>query len=163
MKLDRFDLSYESRKQWGHLCPEDVWRNIEVGKLNGLLPSDLLAKSNSVFVMCSGSPQATAYVANLNRVDFSDQAIDQEPYIIIFDHVQSTASGGFVHHGNWDRRTIKPGAGFFDAVSASGIQAHYPLAEIPTSSSGYMKDLQVSSQKDAFWNAFSLLRESNKS
>jgi hypothetical protein len=111
--------------------------------------------------MASGSPQASVFVTNLNRVDIPDSAVDQQPYIITFSHNDSTASGGFVHHGDWAGRTDKPGRSFFDAISASGIQAYYPLKEMPITASGCLADLEVDSQKEAFWKALSLLEESN--
>ena len=125
-----------------------------------ILPEGLLSKTNSVFAMASGSPSATVFMANLNRVDTSASAIDQEPYIVVFDHDDSAASGGFVHHGPWEGRTTSPDEGFFAAITASGIQAHYPLQEMPTASSGNIDDLCVDSQGAAWWTALSSLQRS---
>ena len=162
MKFSRNDPSYEAYDTWKSICSEGVWKEIEPGMLSGLIPSGLLDKTNSVFVMASGSPQVSAFVANLNRVDMSSSAIDQEPYIAVFDHSASTASGGFVHHGNWHGRTTNPDKDFFDAITASGIQAYYPLEEMPTTGSGLIEDLKADSQKQAFWNAFTQLKNTNK-
>lgn len=162
MKFRRYDPSYESYDTWKSICSEGAWKKIEPNVLSGLIPSGLLNKTNGVLVMASGSPQASAFVANLNRVDMSASAIDQEPYIAVFDHSASTASGGFVHHGNWRGRTTKPNKDFFDAIAASGIQAYYPIDEMPTGGSGLIEDLKVDSQKQAFWNTFSQLKNTNK-
>jgi hypothetical protein len=86
--------------------------------------------------MASASANVSVFVANINRVDKPASALDQEPFIAVFDHSAYAASGGFVHHGDWPRRTTLPGKQFFDGISASGIQAYYPLAEMPTASSG---------------------------
>jgi hypothetical protein len=94
-------------------------------------------------------------------VDIPASAVDQEPYILAFDHSASSASGGFVHHGNWTGRTTLPGEEFFNAIAASGIQAHYPLQAMPTAGSGQIDDLTVDSQKQAFWIALSALRNEN--
>jgi hypothetical protein len=74
--------------------------------------------------MCSGSPYTSTFIANLHRVDAPAKTIDQEPYIVAFDHAASTASAGFVHHGEWQRRTTLPDQAFFDAIAASGTQAY---------------------------------------
>ena len=161
MKFARYDLPYDSYSRWKDTCPEGTWRTITPSALEGLFPEDLLSKTNSLLVMASGSLQASVFVANLNRVDIPDSAIDQQPYIVAFSHSSSTASGGFVHHGDWVGRTDRPGRGFFDAISASGIQAYYPLQEMPNAASGYLADLRVDSQKEAFWKALSLLEESS--
>lgn len=112
--------------------------------------------------MASGSLPASVFVANLNRVDKPASAIYQEPYILAFDHSASAANGGFVHHGDWQGRTTHPDEGFFAAIAASGIQAHYPLQEMPTAGSGYIDDVAVDSQKAAFWTALSALRNDDE-
>jgi hypothetical protein len=151
MKFSRYDRPYEEHDQWNALCRAGTWRVASPKELEGLLPQSLLNKANSILLLASASKDATAYVANINRVDFPASAIDQEPYILAFDHSASTANGGFIHHGDWTGRTHEPGKQFFDAVSASGIQAHYPLQEMPPSGSGQLDDLKVSSHKAAFW------------
>ena len=162
IKFSRYDPPYDSYARWNGVCLEGVWKKVKPSLLNSLIPSGLLNKTNSVFVMASASSQVSAFVANLNRVDMPANAVDQEPYIAVFDHSASTASGGFVHHGNWRGRTSKPDEGFFKAIAASGIQAYYPLEEMPAAASGYIEDLKVDSQNQAFWNAFSLLKETNE-
>jgi hypothetical protein len=112
--------------------------------------------------MSSGNPSVSVFVANINRVDMPASAVDQQPYIIAFDHVASAASGGFLHHGNWLNRTDYPGRGFFDLISASGITTYYPLSEMPTAASGLLDDLKTDSQRAAFWNTFSALQESGE-
>jgi hypothetical protein len=162
MKFSRYDRPYDEYAKWQRICSEGTWATTEPSAFSGLIPDSLLSKTNSVFVMASGSPLASVFVANLNRVDKPPSAIDQEPYILAFDHSASAASGGFVHHGNWQSRTTFPGKGFFDAIAASGIRAHYPLQEMPTTASGYINDLAVDSQKAAFWTALSALRNDDE-
>ena len=157
MKFTRYDLPYDSYNKWKETCPEGSYRTVAPDLLENLLPHDLLSKTNSVVVMASGSPHASAFVANLNRVDVPDHAVDQQPYIVTYSHDDSSASGGFIHHGNWPGRTERPGKQFFDGISASGIQAFYPLSQMPISASGNLADLEVDSQKEAFWNSLSLL------
>ena len=162
MKFSRDDTTYDSYSRWKRISEEGTWHIVPPSKLSGLIPDDLLNKANSVMIMSSASPQGSVFVANINRVDRPASAIDQEPYSAVFDHGASTASGGFVHHGNWTGRTDKPGPGFFSAIAASGIDVYYPLKEMPTSGSGLLKELRVDSQIKAFWNSLSALKNEYK-
>jgi len=162
MEFSRHDPTYGAYDSWRNLCQEGIWKTVAPSTLNGLIPDSLLSKANSVLVMASGSLLVSVFVTNINRLDAPASAIDQEPYIAAFDHSASAASGGFVHHGQWLNRTTRPDKSFFDAIAASGIQAYYPLAEMPTVASGHLGDLKIDSQNAAFWAAFSSLRGSSK-
>ncbi len=159
MRFSEYHVSYDLYETWKEICPEGRWRTAEPALLDGLIPSDLLNKTNSVFVMGSASAHGSVFLANLNRVDMAGSAIDQQPFVVAFNHAGSTATGGFVHHGDWPGRTTKPGEDFFKATAASGIQAYYPLEEMPTAASGKLEDLKVASQNEAWWNTLSLLRD----
>ena len=108
MKFSRYDPHYSSYQRWKDICPEGTWRtDVEPDSLYGFIPDDLLRKANSVFVLSSASPEATAFIANLNRVDMPAKELDQHPYIAVFGHKDCSASGGFVDHGHWCGRTTK--------------------------------------------------------
>ena len=153
IRFSRMDPSFTSYADWNARCPEGIWRVVPPDEVRGLLPSGPpLEKCNRVFIMASGSPQVSAFMVNLHRVDFPDKAVDQEPFVVVFDHETCSASGGIVHHGNWKGRTEYPDEGFFAALAASGIQAYFPLKEVPTAGSGRIEDLPVdSSQLSAYW------------
>ncbi len=161
MKVSRWDPpSYSAYEEWKTICPEMTYRRAEPDEFCGLLPSSLLEKASSVFAMGSASPRASVFLANLNRVDTAGSAIDQEPYLVVFDHRTCTASGLFVHHGDWAGRTTKPDRGFWEAVSASGILVHYPLVEMPVPESGSIRELRTdSSHSQAFRVALGSLFE----
>lgn len=162
MKFTRLDPSYTTYNQWTGIAREGTYQVVAPSTLSGLIPDPLLSKSNSVLVMASASGAYSVFVANLNRVDVADNAIDQHPYIAVFNHSASAASGGFVDHGDWDGRTDYPGTGFFDVISASGMDTYYPLRQMPTSTSGALESLGANSQNAAFWRALSGLRDSDK-
>ena|SRR4030067_1039446 len=145
--------SYAEYKKWREICPEGKYRIVSPEKLRGLLPDALIEKMNSALVMASASasPPATVFLANVNRVDRPASAVDQEPYISVFYHGASAASGGFLHHGGWRGRTTIMEKDFFDAINASGINIRFPLQEMPSSSAGSIEDLKVDSQYEAFW------------
>ena len=153
MKFSRNDRPYDEYPEWSGICSEGIWKTTEPSVFSRLIPESLLSQKNSAFVMGSGTPHASVFIANLSRVDRPASEIDQEPCVVAFDHAASTASGGSVHHGNWQGRTTSPGQDFFDAMTASGIQAYYPLAEMPAATSGFIDNLAVNSQKATFWTA----------
>ena len=124
----------------------------------GLLPPGLLEKTNTVFLLSSGTADATAYVAGIYRVDPPDDAIDLQPYVLTFDHQASQASGYFVEHGNWPGRSIRPGSSFFDAIETSGIQHHFPYETFPGGSSGVMSDVSAHPEAGAFWKMMKQIR-----
>lgn len=68
----------------------------------------LLERSDSIFIMASGTNAGTAYyMLNLNRVDFRAGAVDQQPFGIAFLGDIPAPSGVFVQHGNWGGRTSR--------------------------------------------------------
>ena len=158
MKLSRFDRPYQEYEKWRGLCLEGHWKRVPASDLEGMLPQPLLEKTNTVLILSSGTPKASAYVTNLYRVDQKDGSIDQEPYVVTFDHSASQAQGYFVHHGEWPGRSLRPDPDFFNAVSASGIHIHYPYASIPSGSSGPMSDVHAHEEAGAFWETMKKLR-----
>lgn len=153
MKLHSVETPYSDYDRWVAICPPDKWCTPDMSSLEGIIHPKLLAKSNSVFVMVSATGNKTVVLANLNRVDKS--ALDQHPYIAIFDHDQSAANAAYLDHGTWPNRTTYPGQEFLDTISASGIHTRYPLEQMPSGTSGNLHDLSISSQSAAFWNAIS--------
>ncbi len=162
MKFTRYDPSYDSYPRWQALSTEGSFHVVAPSAVAGLLPNGLIAKSNSILVMASGSANVSVFVANINRVDMPASAIDQQPYIVAFDHSASAASGGFIDHGDWANRTDRPGSDFFKLISASGIAAYYPLATMPSAASGPLDELHIDSQKSAFWKTLSALQNTDE-
>jgi hypothetical protein len=161
MRFKKYSPGYDSYNTFTRLCKEGTWQVLnQPNQLSGIIPEDLLKKAHSIVLMsAASSPQQSVFVANINRVDKPASAVDQEPFIAVFDHSSTTASGGFVHHGNWPGRTDKPGPAFLTAIAASGINTHFPLSEMPTSGSGLLNELKVDSQNQAFWTALSALKD----
>ena len=98
-------------------------------------------------------------MANGNRVDFSDNAVDQMPFGLAFVGDSPIASGCIIQHGDWGHRTVNPPAEFWQQVDASGISTFYPLSESPTEMSGKITNLNIDSQEHAFKNIVNALKE----
>ncbi|MBI1850307.1 MAG: hypothetical protein HYR85_08185 [Planctomycetes bacterium] len=119
--------------------------------MSGLIPLNLLVKSNRIVVMNSGVLDRSTIIASPLRVDFKDQALDQQPLIMVFDQVARTETACFVQHGDWQGRTYRPGPQFFQAVQSSGLTARYPLPVVPVSTSGRLSALATSQQSNVWW------------
>jgi len=162
LKFTPYPIDYNTYEQWSGLTPENSYTNVHPTKLAGLLPSGLLPKCQPGMIMASASGDSTIFVANLNRVDIRDSAIDQQPIIAIFNHTSALATGGFLEHGNWSGRTYHPGEGFFAHIRLSGTGARYPLSQIPFNESGSLEELAGSSNELAFRYSVSALQHHEK-
>lgn len=147
-----FDISDQNRDEWETLCPSNEYRILTAGELPRILPSDLTNKFDSVFVMASGSAATGSvyYMANGNRVDFKDNAIDQQPFGLAFVGPEPIPSGCLAHHPDYEGRTTPIPSGFLDRVTASGVGLRLPLSELPDKESGSIDEIEIQSQKSAF-------------
>lgn len=160
MKFCRYDPPYADYQKYKDICPEGTFNTLDTQAVSGIVPQDLLSKTNTVVALGTTGSGVSVFVLNLNRVDVRSSAIDQEPYIAIFDHSNLAASGGFLHHGDWEGRTTYPSAKFFELISASGMTLHYPYSTLPRSASGKIEELEgESSHRQAFWASFSALKK----
>ncbi len=156
MQFHPFALSYEKYSDFVTVCPPNEYVVMEPVGLPSGLPAPFLYKCNNAVVMASGSQGLhTVYVANCSRVDGT--MLDQNPYIIWFDHEKHITTGGFIDHGNWPGRTVAIGDDFLGAIEASGIAARYPYSERPPALKGMLKDLMIDSHNKAFWNAVKII------
>lgn len=161
-RYDWFDISKQQREEWEKLCPVNEFRVIKSLDLPSVLPKSLTDKFDSVFVMASGSMNNTVvyYMANGNRVDFKAGQIDQQPFGLAFVGPDPIPSGSLVQHGDWEERSTTPPEEFWHYVSVSGLGNSYPLSELPTNNSGSIGDLKIQSQKGAFDDLVTQLRQS---
>jgi hypothetical protein len=159
-QYDWFNVQNEDRAKWEEICPAGEYRILPSNVLSGVLPGALIDQYSSVFIMASGTESGNVYyMANGNRVDFPDNAVDQMPFGLAFVGDNAIASGCIIQHGDWGNRTIHPNNEFWQQVNASGISTFYPLSELPTESSGKITNLKIESQEDAFRNIVDALKE----
>jgi hypothetical protein len=154
-----FDGSDEDAQEWKDLCPENEFRVVKASQLPKIVPSRLLDKADSALVIASGTASGdVVYMLNINRVDQTDRAIDQEAFGIAFRSDDTTTSGCLIHHGQWENRTSKPPQCFWDVVAASGIGNCYPIPELPVAKSGTLSELCIKSQEGAFQEVVTKLK-----
>lgn len=154
-KYSYFDLSDDHVNEFNQLCPLNEYRilaPVEVEKcLSGIVPDGLWEKTDSLFLMSSGSALATAYcMVNCNRYDFKADAIDQEPILFAQNCSEPRLKGIIIHHGNWNGRTESVHPDFHTYLESSGIGNYYPLADLPSTTSGSISTLTSVSQIGAF-------------
>jgi hypothetical protein len=160
MRFRPYDHNYQAYTRWQSLCTKDSYQIIESKSLSGLLPEALLNKSSSVLLMEKETSGSSIFVANINRIDIntSGSQIDQQPYIVAFNHSGSKCFGGFIEHGNWTNRTttfIDPK--LWEIVSGSGVLEYLPIAQLPEKHAGSISELKVVSQNEAFITALKSL------
>ena len=156
-----FDTSQESRGAWEALCPPGEFRVINPNSVPPIIPKGLSERADSVLMVASGSPDGQILImANIHRVDSGDQAIDQEPFGIVFHANSAAPSGVLLHHGKWKDRTTRPPEEFWRTLQSSGIGNCYPFSQLPHKKAGPITDLSVPSQHGAFAALVSRLKES---
>ena len=159
-RYDWLNVQNENRTKWEEICPAGEYRILPSNVLLGILPNALINQYSSVFIMASGTASGNVYyMANGNRVDFPDSAVDQMPFGLAFVGDNAIASGCVIQHGDWGNRTIHPPDEFWQQVNASGILTFCPLSELPGESGGKITNLKIESQEHAFRNIVNALKE----
>jgi hypothetical protein len=164
MKYNWFDISNEDRNKWEAICPPGEYRIISGSTVSNVLscvlPDTLIGKYNSVFIAGSATLDGNVYfMANGNRIDANESAIDQMPFGLAFVGNSISGSGCLIQHGNWNNRTTTPPAEFWDHINASGTASYYPLSEMPSDSAGKIADLKIDSQNAAFGKLVEVLKD----
>jgi hypothetical protein len=159
-KYNWFNIQNEQRAKWESLCPVGEYRILPSSALSGILHDDLINQFVNVFIMASGTISGNVYyMANGNRLDQKDGAIDQMPFGLGFVGNNPIASGTLIQHGNWDGRTTYPPNEFWLQVESSGFSNYFPSSEIPTEPSGKITNLNIESQEQAFRHIVNALKE----
>lgn len=158
MKTSPHGRPYSEFPNWAGLCPPNTWCRVSPDAFQGILPASLLQKTEPPLVLSSDGAGVTTYVVDLPRIDPPASAIDQELYILAFDHEAGEAYGYFIHHGNWPGRTIRPSLSFLKAAESSGIADHFPFSFVPGGSSGPMSDIAARQDANDFWQEIKRIR-----
>jgi hypothetical protein len=147
-KVSYVTLTPDQRRELEELARKPGWRILPQERLPSVFSPAMRQKLDSALLVASGTGDGSTYlVCNAFRVDVKAQAIDQEPFAVIVTTSGSSATGAFVHHGNWPGRTQSPPAGFWDYVTASGV-GNYFFAAPPTGQIvGELQDLSAGQRK----------------
>lgn len=151
MEFNYVPIQPADEPAWRGLCPVGEYRVVEPAQLPNTIPVSLKAKLKNSVVMASGTPTGGAIiVANSNRLDRKDEAIDQSPFAVAVLSQGTAPSGCFIQHGNWERRTVAAPPDFWAAVAASGVERVWlPGDTMPPAAAGRLEDLPKT-QRAAF-------------
>jgi hypothetical protein len=116
-------------------------------------PQDLLLKTHDIVYLASQTSSGLiAMVANIRRYDLRDDAIDQQPFGIMYDPTDRNdqSSGLWLHHASHFGRTMPMPAPMRVALLSSSIPLKFPLGDDPPHRSGPLSELAGTSHEGAF-------------
>ena len=87
--------------------------------------------------------------------------LDHEPFAVSVLSSGASTGGMFVHHGDWEGRSVAPPAGFWDKVQESGIGDYFLANPLSNSTGGALADLPTG-HKNAFYRSVELLRQAEE-
>jgi hypothetical protein len=124
----------KDRKQLPSAIPESLRQKFEVAML-------MFEKTTAghTYIVCNGI-----------RYDEKANALDQEPFGVSVHSTGSSPVGYFIHHGEWRGRSVPIASEIGDILQSTGLGEYFPLAGIPSASSGPLSDLSETSQGAAF-------------
>jgi len=143
--LKKFVANFEFKKIGNHELPEPIKSNGLISKCNG-------------FILCaSGNTNGMLYSFVGIRPD-KGNVIDEHPIVLYYDYQNpSNNFGGFIHHGDWDGRTVPMEQRQIDAIDASGLTADFTYKSIPTNGFGSLYDLSTNGMLKGISKQFEIL------
>jgi len=156
MKFAPYNIDKNAFDELTNMCPLMTYKVCDKVQIPINLPRGLFDKViEKVVVLGSGDSIYSVYMVNLLRNEKKDKAIDQNPLIIVNN--KGNLTSGFIHHGNWEGKTIHPEDSFFEAIEKSGIEEYYPYVGIPNNDQGGFDDLKPDSHREAFWKSIRII------
>jgi len=119
------------------------WMRYKVKKADELpnwLPNTLTAKFNSATVGCSGNDEVSVFILTGYRID--ENAIDEHPYAVVFQQGEKEAYSVFIHHADYQGRTIAIPPEMEEAMRKSGVTVGFNFNGKPSRDEGTLEDLQ---------------------
>jgi hypothetical protein len=119
-------LTPEQRQEMDYLEPKPGWWLVPHADLPSVFPEEFRQKIDTALMIAAQTSTGGSYlVFSANRVDRKAQAVDIEPFGLIVHSTGVSASGVFLHHGDWESRTEKPPPQFWDEIRNSGIGNYF--------------------------------------
>jgi len=107
-KYTFIEIPDHSFDEWRDICEPGHYRIVDPYDLPPAIPDTLKAKCSHAVLVASGEVGTSTVwcMANLNRLDKKDNAIDQMPFGFVIQNEKCFPSGCLIDHGDWDVRTI---------------------------------------------------------
>ncbi len=119
-------LTSQQEDEIGGCVNSPGWRIVPQSELPSVFSDRFRGKIDSALLIAAPTSTGGTYLAySANRVDYRDQAIDIEPFGLIVHSTGPSSSGVFLHHGDWEGRTVVPPSGFWNDVAESGIGDYF--------------------------------------
>lgn len=159
MKESWRQLTPSQQAELENLIPGRGWRVLPGRELPSVFPASFRSKLDSALIIAEPTDTGGTYlVTSAVRVDFTDMALDHEPFGLIVHSTGADSYGVFVHHGAWEERTVHPPDTLWEGVSSTGI-GDYFLAVPPSGKlEGSLEDLPAG-HRGAFDTVVQALRK----
>jgi len=116
-----------------------------------VVPESLKQKIEVAMVMYDKTTAGNTFlVCNGVRFDEKASALDQEPFGVAVYSSGSSPNGYFIHHGEWTGRSVNITSEVGDILTSTGLVKYFPLADIPSQTSGPLSELRETSHEAAF-------------
>jgi hypothetical protein len=130
-----------SKEQWLDYC--GGWKRYKVKDADEFpdwMPNTLADKFNSATVGCSGNDEVSVFILTGYRID--GDAIDEHPYVVVFQQGEEKAYSGFIHHANYEGRTSEIPAEMEELMKKGGVTVAFNFKRKPTRDEGTLEDMQ---------------------
>jgi hypothetical protein len=104
------------------------------------MPNTLTSKFNSATVGCSGNNEVSVFILTGYRID--GDAIDEHPYVVVFQDGEKEVYSGFIHHANYEGRTTEIPPEMEESMRESGVTVESNFKRKPSRDEGTLEDLQ---------------------
>ena len=138
-----------NKEEWLDYC--GGWMRYRVKNASELpdwMPNSLTAKFNSATVGCSGNNEVSVFILTGYRID--EDAIDEHPYVVVFQQGEEEAYSGFINHADYGERTTAIPPEMEKLMRKSGVTVEFNFKRKPSRNEGALEDLQ----KEGLLNGF---------
>lgn len=130
-----------NKERWLDYC--GGWMRYKVKRAEELpdwMPRKLTSKFNSATVGCSGNDKVSVFIVTGYRIE--EDAIDEHPYVVVFEQGEEEAYGGFIHHADYEERTTEIPPEVEEAMKKSGVTVEFNFKRKPSRDEGTLEELQ---------------------
>lgn len=130
-----------NKEQWLDYCGGWMRYKLEnASELPDWMPNSLTAKFNSATVGCSGNNEVSVFILTGYRID--EDAIDEHPYVVVFQPGEKEAYSGFIHHADYEGRTTEIPLEMEKLMRKSGVEVEFNFKRKPSRNKGTLEDLK---------------------
>jgi hypothetical protein len=165
MKISTYSISSSQGAEFEELSKkcklEAGYKWLSSTEIPSAIPDSLRSKMQSALLMWERTTSGSIYlVCNGIRLDKPFNELDQEPFGIVVNSSGASTYGLFIHHGNWNNRTIPITPEVRQVLDSTSLGNYFPLGEVSSNSSGALSELRRTSHEGAFKAVLQILTSS---